>query len=125
MDQGRGAAKSDPNDIPKLDSVLRSLSSQGIQPKLKLLLCKKPLQNDPKYVLPSLLDSASKVSLIHQSYFKEHLLPRIETPMGEKADAHVLFNLTATNDGQLLVKTYTGLDVNVLGLKVPNVGFLI
>ena len=74
---------------------------------------------------PSLLDSGSEVSLIRYSHFKEHLLPKIETPMGEKSDAHILFNLTAANDGQLPMKKYIGLDVNFMGLKVPNVGFLI
>ena len=75
--------------------------------------------------MPSLLESGSEVSLIHHVYFKEHLLPRIETPMCEKADAHVLFTLTVLNDGQLPVKMYTDLDINFLGLKVPNVGFFI
>ena len=45
--------------------------------------------------------------------------------MGEKADAHVLFNLTVANKRQLPVKTYTELDINFLGLNLPNVGFLI
>ena len=51
-----------------------------------------------------LLDSGSEVSLICQSYFKENLLPRIETPAGEKADANILFNLMTANDGQLSAK---------------------
>ena len=45
--------------------------------------------------------------------------------MGEKAKAHQLFHLTVANDGQLPVKMYTELDINFLGLKVPNVGVLI
>ena len=44
---------------------------------------------------------------------------------GEKAKAHQLFHLTVANDGQLPVKMYTELDINFLGLKVPNVGVLI
>ena len=67
--------------------------------------------------MPSLLDSGSKVSLICQSYFQEHLLPRIEIPSGEKADAHVLFNLLVANDGQLPMKTYIELDINFWGLR--------
>ena len=38
---------------------------------------------------------------------------------------HTLFNLTAANDGQLPMKKYVALDINFLGLKVPNLGFLI
>ena len=45
--------------------------------------------------------------------------------MGEEMDAHVLFKLTVLNDGQLPIKMHTKFDVNFLGLKVPNVGFLI
>ena len=75
--------------------------------------------------IPSLLDSGSEVLLIHYSHFKEHLLPKVEDPMGEKSDAHILFNLTAANDGQLPMKKYIELDVNFWGLKVQKVGFLI
>ena len=45
--------------------------------------------------------------------------------MSEKADAHVLFNLTTANEGQLPVKMDIELDVNFLGLKVPKLGFII
>ena len=76
--------------------------------------------------IPSLLDSGIEVSLICQSYFTEHLLPKIETPpKGEKAGANILFSLTVANDGQLPMKTYIELDINFLGLKVPNASFLI
>ena len=75
--------------------------------------------------IPLLLDSGSEVSLICQSNFKEHLMPRIETPTDEKVDAHVLFNVTEGNHGQLPMKMYTELDVNFLGLKVPNSDILI
>ena len=54
--------------------------------------------------MSSLLDSGSEVSLICQSYSKVHLLPRIETPTGEKRDVHVIFNLMMANNGQLPVK---------------------
>ena len=86
---------------------------------LKVTISSKGVQ------ISSLLDSGSEVSLIHYSYFKDHLLPKIEIPMGEKSDAHILFNLTVANDGQLPMKKYVELDINFLGLKVPNVGFLI
>ena len=75
--------------------------------------------------ISSLLDSNSEVSLISYSHFKEHLLPKVEDPMGEKSDAHILFNLTAANDGQLSMKKYIELGVKFLGLEAPNVGFLV
>ena len=79
-----------------------SATSSGIDSKTSSL--------ENKWVqISSLLDSGSEVSLICHSYFKEHLLPRIETPKGEKADAHTLFNLMVANDGQLPMKTYVEL----------------
>ena len=75
--------------------------------------------------IPSLLDLGSDVMLLRQSYFEKHLLPKIQVVTSEKAEAHQLFHLMVANDGQLPVKMYTELDVNFLGLKVPNVGVLI
>ena len=63
--------------------------------------------------------------MIHQAYFKGHLLPRIETPMGEKANVHVLFNLMVVNYALLPIKMYTELDINYFEMRVLNVGFLI
>ena len=130
-DQGRGAANHSPKNINEND-ILRSISSQGISAQMKIDIIKEAVARCPKVSipskgvqLPSLLVSSSEVSLICHSYFKEHLLPRIETPMGEKSDAHILFNLMGANDGQLPMKTYVELDITFLGLKVPNVGFLI
>ena len=44
--------------------------------------------------------------LLRQSYFDQHLLPKIKVVTNEKAEAHQLFHLTVTNDGQLPVKLY-------------------
>ena len=91
-----------------MDNVLRSISSQGILAQDNVEIMQQAVAKCPKLVLqvwgvqiPSLLDSGSEVSLIQYSHFKEHLLPKIETPMGQKSDAHILFNVTAANGGQL------------------------
>ena len=72
MDQGRGAAKSGPKDIPKLDSVLWSFSSQGISAQTKISFMQQAVAKWPKVSIsskgvqiPSLLDSGSKLSLSH------------------------------------------------------------
>ena len=75
--------------------------------------------------IPSLLDSSRKVTLLWQSYFDQHILPKINLTTGEKAGIHNLFKLTVANDGQMPIKMYTELDLTFLGLKVPNVGVLI
>ena len=53
------------------------------------------------------------------------LVPKIKQATGEKANAHCLFKLTVANDGQMLIKLYTELDLTFLGLKLPKVGILI
>ena len=75
--------------------------------------------------IPSLLDLGSEVMLLRQSYFNQHLLPKIKVALSEKAEAHQLFHPTVNNDGQLPVKLHNKLDITFLGLKVPNVGVLV
>ena len=53
--------------------------------------------------IPSLLDSGSEVTLLWQSYFDKHILPKIKWETGEKADANNLFKLTVANDGQMSI----------------------
>ena len=81
--------------------------------------------NAHRIQIPSLLDSGSEVTLLRQSYFNQYILPKNKLATGEKADAHCLFKLTVANDGQMLIKMYTELDLTFLGLKVPKVGVLI
>ena len=87
--------------------------------------CPKVCINAHGIQIPSLLDSSSEVTLLRQSYFEQHILPKIKPATGEKADAHCLFKLTVANDGQMPIKMYTELGLTFLGLKVPKVGVLI
>ena len=87
--------------------------------------CPKVCISAHRIQIPSLLDSGSKVTLLWQSYFDQHMLPKIKLATGEKANAHSLFKLTVANDDQMPIKLYTKLDVTFLGLKVPKVGILI
>ena len=87
--------------------------------------CPKVCISAHRIQIPSLLDSGSEVTLLWQSYFDQHILPKIKPATGEKANAHCLFKLTVANDGQMPIKMYIELDLTVLGLKVPKVGVLI
>ena len=75
--------------------------------------------------ISSLLDAGSKVTLLWQSYFDKHILPKNKLATGEKASAHTLFKLMVANDGQIPIKMYTESNITFLGLKMPNVGVLI
>ena len=112
--------------------MIRSIHSTSILAVTKLEIMQCAFAKSPKVCIkalgiqiPSLLDLGSEVTLLRQTYFEKHLLPKIQVATSEKANAHQLFHLTVANDGQLPVKMYMELDINFLGLKVPKVGILI
>ena len=112
--------------------LIWSINSSSILAGTKLEIMQCAVARSPKVCInahgiqiPSLLDLGSDVMLLRQAYFEKHLLPKIQVATGEKAEAHQLFHLTVANNGQLPVKMYTELDINFLGLRVPNVGVLI
>ena len=68
------------------------------------------------------MHSSSQVTLIHQNFFEQEILPHIIASGGEKAEAHQLFQLTAANNGKLPVSMYVELDLDYLGIVVPKFG---
>ena len=114
------------------NSLIIQLRNTSILAETKMEIMQHAIAKCPKVCInargiqiPSLLDSGSEVTLLWQSYFDQHILPKIKPATGEKADAHCLFKLTVANDGQMPIKMYTELDLTFLGLKVPKVGVLI
>ena len=131
MDQSKGEIVSGPQGYEE-NSLIVQLRNTSISAETKIEImqcavakCPKVCINAHGIQIPSLLDSSSEVTLLWQSYFEEHILPKIKLATGEKADAHCLFKLTVANDGQMPIKMYTKLDLTFLGLKVPKVGVLI
>ena len=75
--------------------------------------------------VPSLLDSSSMVTLIHEAYFNKHILPLLHGSVEELAEAHLLFCLSATNNQDMPVSKYFEADVMIPGFRVPSVGVLV
>ena len=75
--------------------------------------------------VPSLLDSGSMVTLIHEAYFNKYILPILRGTAEELAEAHSLFHLSAANNQEMPVTKYFEADVSILGFKIPSVGFLV
>ena len=131
-DQAVGGNDHGPHDINYETDLIQYINSASISAETKLEIMQCAVARSPKVCInahgiqiPSLLDLGSDVMLLRQVYFEKHLLPKIQEVTGEKAKAHQLFHLTVTNNEQLPVKMYMELDINFLGLKVPNVGVLI
>ena len=75
--------------------------------------------------VPSLLDSGSMVTLIHEAYFNKYILPLLWGMAEELAEAHSLFRLSAANNQEMPVTKYFEADVSILGFRIPSVGFLV
>ena len=132
MDQPKGEVNSGPHPDNEEKDLIFQLKNASILAETKIEImqcavvkCPKVCISTHEIQIPSLLDSSSKVTLLQQSYFNKHILPKIKPATGEKADVHNLFKLMVANDGQMPVKMYTELDLTSLGLKVPKVGVLI
>ena len=131
MDQSKGEIVSGPHKYEE-QCLKIQLQNTSISAKTKMEIMQCAVAKCPKvcisahgFQIPSLLDSGSEVTLLWQSYFNQHILPKIKPATSEKADAHCLFELTVANDGQMPIKMYTELDLTFWGLKVPKVGVLI
>ena len=75
--------------------------------------------------VPSLMDSGSMVTLVQEGYFEKNILPMLKTLLGELSAAHLLFKLSAATNGVMPVSRYFKVDVNLLGFRIPKVGFLV
>ena len=93
--------------------LIETISSQNVSAEIKFEVMQTAVATCPKVYMgcgrkgiPSLFDSGSQVTLILQSYFDQEILPHIRSSGGEKAEAHVLFQLTAANHGKLPISMY-------------------
>ena len=132
MDQPKGENVSGPHHDHEEKSLVIQLRNAFILAETKMDIMQCAVAKCPKVCIsahgiqiPSLLDSGSEVTLLWQSYFDQHILPKIKLATGEKANTHCFFKLTVANDGQMPIKMHTKLDLTFLGLKVPKVGVLI
>ena len=96
---------------------MEKISSQQVSAQIKIEVMQRAMAMCPKVNvgcgrkrIPLLLDSGSQVTWIHQSFFEQEILPNIQPLDGEKAEAHQLFKLTATNHGKLTVSIYVELN---------------
>ena len=132
MDQPKGESKSGPYHTNEEKCLMVQLRNASISAETKIEIMQCAVAKCPKVCIsthgiqiPSLLDSSSEVTLLQESYFDQHILPKIKPVTGEKADTPCLFELTVANDGQMPIKMYTKLDLTFWWLKVPKLGVLI
>ena len=139
LDQSDGEKVCGPDQIDYMTKknngivgLMEKISCQQVSAQVKIEVMQKAVATCPKINMgcgrkniPSLLDSGSQVTLIHQSFFEQKILPHIEPTDGEKVKAHQLFQLTTADNGKLPIFIYVELDLDFLGIVVSKVGVLI
>ena len=65
------------------------------------------------------------VTLMTESYFREHIKPLIADTQSGVADAHSLFNLKGASENNIPLSKYFTCDINIGRMTIPEVGILI
>ena len=73
----------------------------------------------------SLLDSGSEVTLINESYYKEHMEHRLLPSSGSYNNSHNLFSLQGVEEGHVPLSKHFECDIEVGGQLVHRVGILV
>ena len=73
----------------------------------------------------SLLDSGSEVTLVNESYYKEHIEHRLLPSSGSYNNSHNLFSLRGVEEGHVPLSKHFECDIEVGGQIVHRVGILV
>ena len=86
-------------------------------PEIIMLIRGKPNRN--------LLDSRSQVTLINESYFKEHIEHQLLPSSGAYNNLHNLFNLKGMEEGNVSLTRHFECDIEVGSQTVHHIGILV
>ena len=76
--------------------------------------------------VPSLLDSGSMVTLIHEAYFNKHILPLLRAVQWRNWLKHIrCFASLPLTIKTCQFQSISEADVTILGFRIPSVGFLV
>ena len=73
----------------------------------------------------SLLDSGSEVTLVNESYYKEHIEHRLLPSSGSYNNSHNLFSLCGVEEGHVPLSKHFEYEIEVGGQLVHRVGILV
>ena len=73
----------------------------------------------------SLLNSGSEVTLINESYYKEHIEHRLLPSSGDYNNLHNLFSLRGVEEGSVPLSKHFECHIEVGGQMVHRVGILV
>ena len=121
-----------PIPASKYEDLVRTLMSQAVSLEVKHKVMQRAVSQCPAvpmdllgWQVPSLLDSGSMVTLIHEGYFTKYIQPLLNKSSSKLSKAHTMFWLSAANNEIMPVSKYFEADITLLGFRIPWVGFLI
>ena len=131
MDHAKFVAKSH-YTTADLDLLLQDISCKTISDDSKLSImhqavapCLEININIKGKSTTSLLDSRSVVTLMNESYFREHIEHRLLPSSGMYNNSHNLFNLKGVEEGHVPLTRHFECDIEVGGQTVHRVGILV
>ena len=131
MDHAKFVAKSRYTSAD-LDLLLQDISCKTISDDSKLSILHQAVAPCPEIninikgkITTSLLDSGSIVTLMNESYFKEHIEHRLLPSSGMYNNSHNLFNLKGVEEGHVPLTRHFECDIEVGGQTVHRVGILV
>ena len=112
----------------KFEEIFQTLTNHVVSFQTKQQVLNRAVSQCPSITIdilgqkiPSLLDSGSMVTLIHEGYFLKNILPLLKRSAGDLTEAHSLFQLSAANNEVMHFSRYFEADVSLLGFTIPHV----
>ena len=115
-----------------LDLLHKEISCRTLSDTGKIDITQQAVAPCPEIVMSikgkptrSLLDSSSEVTLINESYYKEHIEHRLLPSSGSYNNSHNLFSLRGIEEGHVPLSKHFECDIEVGGQLVHRVGILV
>ena len=115
-----------------LDLLRKEISCKTITDDSKIDIMQQAVALCPEIVMSvkgkstrSLLDSSSQVTLINESYYKEHIEHHLVPSSGSYNNSHNLFSLQGIEEGHVPLSKHFECDIEVGGQIVHRVGILV
>ena len=115
-----------------LDLLRKEISCKHLSDDNKLDIMNQAVAPCPEIIMSikgkptrSLLDSGSEVTLMNESYYKEHIEHRVVPSSNTYNNSHNLFNLKGVEEGHVPLSKHFECDIEVGGQVVHRVGILV
>ena len=115
-----------------IDCLFQTITCSSISEEDKITILEQAMAPCPEIEIrikdnkpKSLLDSGSMVTLMTESYFRDHIKPLIADTQPGVADAHSLFNLKGAGENNIPLSKYFICDINIGCMTIPEVGILV